>query len=163
MFLMHVFCIYLLFIQVFFVVRTCASNAYASWTLASSCTSVFGRPYTYFQYMCFMDTCFSIQVFLVVRTHAFSTCASWTFAFRYKCFWSSVHMLSVYVLHGHLLFGTSVFGRPYTCFQCICFTDTSFLVQVFLVVRTQAFSTCASWTLHLLFSTSVYCRPYTCF
>ena len=74
MLLMYVFCIYLLFVQVFFVVRTCASDghlllliqvfivvrtcasdAYASWTLASSCTSVFGRPYTCFQYMCFMD------------------------------------------------------------------------------------------------------------
>ena len=31
----------LIFVQVFIVVRTCASNAYVSWTLAYSCTSIY--------------------------------------------------------------------------------------------------------------------------
>jgi energy-converting hydrogenase Eha subunit B len=49
MFLMHMLHGHLLiFIQVFIVVRTCASNAYASWTLAYFCTSIYCRAYMYF-------------------------------------------------------------------------------------------------------------------
>jgi hypothetical protein len=55
------------------------------------------------------------QVLIFIHTHAFSTRAFWTL---------------------HLLFGTSAYCRPYTCFQYTAF-----------------------WTLHLLFGTSAYCRP----
>jgi hypothetical protein len=96
-------------------------------------TSAFCRPCTCFSYMCFMGTCFLVQVFFVVHTHAFRTCVSWALAFWYKCFLSSMHMLFIHVFHGHLLFGTSAFRRPCTCFSYTCFMGTCFLVQVLFV------------------------------
>jgi hypothetical protein len=63
-----------------------------------------------------MGTCFLVQVLFVVHVHAFSARVSWALAFWYKCFLSSMYMLLAHVFHGHLLFGTSVFCRPCTCF-----------------------------------------------
>ncbi len=113
MFLMHMLHGHLLiFIQVFIVVRTCASNAYASWTLAYFCTSIYRRPYIRFSSVCFMDTCLL----------------------------SSVHLLLEHMFYGYLLIFT----------------------QVLIVVHTFAFGAYALWIL-AYFYTSAYCRPYTCF
>ena len=130
----------LLRIQVIIVIHTYALNTYA-----------------------FMDTCFfgykclrssihmlhmlygHLQVLMILHTHDFSTRALWTLASWYRCLRSSIHMLLVYMLYGHLLFGTSAYCRPYTCF----------LVQVLKDVHTHAFwYKCLRTFIHMLFGTS---------
>jgi negative regulator of genetic competence, sporulation and motility len=65
--------------------------------------------------MYFMDTCFYMQVFIVVRTRASNACASWTLAFMFKYVLSSVQMLLMHVLHGHLIIFEQVFIVIRTC------------------------------------------------
>ena len=71
-----------------------------------------------------MGICFYVQVYFVVCTHAFNACASWALAFMYKYVLSSIHMLLMHMLHGHLLI----------------------FEQVFIVVHTCASNAYASWT-----------------
>ena len=98
-------CLHMLLTHVFLAFCTLASNA------CIFCTSVFRRRYTRLWCMYFMYICFFVQVFLVVNTHASNACISWTLAFMCKYFLSSIYILLMYVIHPHLLFGTSVFCR----------------------------------------------------
>ena len=65
--------------------------------------------------MYFVDTCFYAQVFSVIRIHASNACISGILAFLHKYFYSSAHMLLMYVFRGHLLLCASIFSRPSMC------------------------------------------------
>jgi hypothetical protein len=92
-----------LFVQVFFIV-----DMLLVYFIFVSLICMLLRVY-------FRDTCFCMQVFIVVRAYASNACVPWTLAVMCKYVLSSVHMLLMHALHGHLLLCTSIFCRPYTC------------------------------------------------
>ena len=85
MLIMHVFHVYLLFLQVFFIINTLLLMRVFHVHLLF-CTSIFRRQYTCFLCMYFMCTCFFVQVFFVINTHASYACISCTLAFFVQVF-----------------------------------------------------------------------------
>ena len=74
------------------------------------------------------------QVFIVVHTHAFSTRVFWTL---------------------HLLFGTSAYCHPYTCFQYTCFLNTTLAFWHKCLLSSIRMLTLAFWHKCLLSSIHV--------
>ena len=100
----------------------------------------------------------SIQVFLIVHTHAFSTCASWEPAFWCKCFWSSIHMLLVHVLHAfwYKCFWSSIHAFSTRALWALAFWYKCFWSSIHMLLVHVLHG-------HLLFGTNVFDCPYTCF
>ena len=130
MFLMQVFlivsqwwhacflCVYFVYtcflVQVFFVVSTHASNAYASWILAYFCASIYCHPCMCC--ICFMDTCLFLYKYLLSSMHVLHLLHGHLFIFVQVFIVVHTCASNAYALWTLAYFCTSIYCRPYMCF-----------------------------------------------